>query len=85
MTSITITGQKPKPATRPCSRCGQELEPKLVGYIDSEPWYTYAHACPKLAQEYRDRIREIANNSGFTNEKKAEEIYRAGLMNSMGI
>lgn len=76
--------QKPKPAPRPCSRCGQELKPKLVGYIDSEPWYTYAHACPKLAQEYRDRMREIANNPGLTNEKRAEEIYRAGLMNYIG-
>lgn len=78
-----------KPAPRPCSKCGEMLQPFVMGTsIDSNyntvTNYGFGHNCPKQHKAYTDRIKEIDNSIGMNADQKANARYAAGYMNAWG-
>lgn len=74
------------PASRPCSKCGQILEPRPMGTTFDSSYntvshYVFGHNCPKQLEAYDNRIKEIENSSMNT-QQKTNAKYAAGFMNA---
>lgn len=72
-----------------CSKCGNKLEPILMGTTigsnyNTIPHYSFGHYCPKLNQDYHDRLKEINSSLSMPTEQKRNATIAAGYMNAWG-
>ncbi len=78
-----------RPAPRPCSQCGELLQPFLQGTSINSDYTTryhwgFGHYCPKQAARYDSRIKEIKNSFTMSGEQKHNAVQMAGYMNAWG-
>lgn len=75
-----------KPTARPCSMCGQMLEPFVHGCLTdfdgkTTPCYGFGHYCPAQSRAYENRLKEIAS---LPQSQQTEARKMADYMNAWG-